>query len=163
MEVHRTHHAHNRNNTAFRNGLIRRTAIAAMFLAGAAASASAAGVTVQQPRMRLIIKERPAGGFFTLRNDTDAPVTLIGVTSSACGMMMLHQSKEVNGVEQMLPVKAVTAPAHGTLSFQPGGYHVMCMQPQSSMVVGNKVPVTLNFSDGKSIVAQFLVEGANGK
>jgi copper(I)-binding protein len=163
MKVHPLRRRHSRNNPAFRRGLIRRAAIAVMFLAGAAASASAAGVTVQQPRMRFIIKERPAGGYFTLQNDTDAPVTLTGVASSACGMMMLHQTKEVGGVEEMLPVKNVTVPAHGTVSFQPGGYHVMCMQPQSSMVVGDKVPVTLNFADGKSIVAQFMVEGANGK
>ena len=53
---------------------------------------------------------------------------------------MLHQSKEENGVEKMLPVKSVPVPAHGTLSFAPGGYHLMCMQPQASMVHRQKRP-----------------------
>ena len=56
-------------------------------------------------------------------------------------MAMLHQSKEVNGVEKMLPVKSVTVKPHGTLKFEPGSYHVMCMKP--NMALGQSVPMTL--------------------
>jgi periplasmic copper chaperone A len=128
-----------------------------------AAQAAAAGVKIEKPWMRLIIKARPAGGFFTLKNDTDTALELTGAASPACGMMMLHQTKEVNGVEHMMPVKSVKVPAHGTLSFQPGGYHIMCMRPQASMVIGHNVPVTLKFADGKSITADFPVTGPGGK
>jgi periplasmic copper chaperone A len=109
--------------------------------------------------MRLIIKARPAGGFFIVKNDTDKAVELTGASSPACGSMMLHQTKEENGVEKMLPVKSVTVPPHGTLSFHPGGYHIMCMKPQASMVVGANVPVTLTFAEGQSVTAQFRVTG----
>jgi periplasmic copper chaperone A len=109
--------------------------------------------------MRFIIKARPAGGFFTVKNDTDRAVELTGASSPACGSMMLHQTEEENGVEKMLPVKSVTVPPHGTLSFHPGGYHIMCMMPQPSMVVGTNVPVTLKFADGQTVIAQFRVTG----
>jgi copper(I)-binding protein len=125
--------------------------------------AAATGVTIEKPWIRLIIKTRPAAGYFTLKNDGNAPIELTGATSTACGMVMLHQSKEVNGVEKMLPVKSVAVPAHGSLSFAPGGYHLMCMQPQSSMQIGHSVPMTLQFAGGGSITAQFPVKGAGGQ
>lgn len=78
-------------------------------------------------------------------------------------MVMLHQTKEVHGVEKMVPVKSLPVPAHGTLSFAPGGYHLMCMQPQASMAIGKSVPVTLKFADGSSITAQFPVQGPGRK
>ena len=128
------------------------------------ASASAAdGITIEKPWMRLIIKARPAAGYFTLKNNTDTPVTLTGASSIACGMLMLHESKEVNGVDKMLPVKSLAVPAHGTLTFSPGRYHLMCMSPQSTMAIGHTVQVTLKFADGKTMTADFPVKGPSGK
>ncbi|MGH6727187.1 MAG: copper chaperone PCu(A)C [Pseudolabrys sp.] len=125
------------------------------------AFAAPAGVSVDKPWIRLIIKQRPAAGYFTLKNDGNAPVELNGASSTACGMVMLHQSKEENGVEKMLPVKSLTVPAHGSVSFAPGGYHLMCMKPQ--MQIGDQVPMTLKFAGGESITAQFPVKGVGGK
>lgn len=122
----------------------------------------AASVTVEHPWMRLIIKSRPAAGYFTLHNDADSPAELVSASSSGCGSVMLHQTKEVDGVEKMLPVENVEVPAHGTVSFAPGGYHLMCMQPQNSMVIGQQVPVSLKFADGKTVTADFPVKGPGG-
>jgi copper(I)-binding protein len=160
-----------RNTTARNRGSIRaggRAAKLALAIALASAPigvalAAATGVTIEKPWIRLIIKARPAAGYFTLKNDGNAPIELTGAASTACGMVMLHQSKEVNGVEKMLPVKSVTVPAHGSLSFAPGGYHLMCTQPQSSMQIGHSVPMTLKFAGGGSITAQFPVKGAGGQ
>ena len=140
-------------------------ASAAVLLAlalSAPAFAAPKGVTIEKPWIRLIIKARPAAGYFTLHNNGDKAVVLTGASSSGCGMAMLHQSKEVNGVEKMLPVKSVTVKPHGTLSFAPGGYHVMCMKPQSSMVIGKSVPMTLKFAGGETLTAQFPVKGPGG-
>lgn len=130
---------------------------------GTAAPAAAAGVTVEKPWMRFIIKARPAGGYFTLHNDTAKPVELTGASSPACGMVMLHQSKKVDGIDKMLHVERVAVPAHGTLKFQPGSYHLMCMKPKDTMVVGHEVPVTLTFAGGDSITVKFPVKGVGGK
>jgi periplasmic copper chaperone A len=129
-----------------------------------AAPAQAAGsVSIENPWMRFIIRATPAAGYFTLKNDSDSAVELTGASSSACGMVMLHETKEVNGVEQMMMVKSIKVPAHGTFSFAPGGYHLMCMQPQASMQVGASVPVVLKFADGKTLTASFPVKGPGGK
>ncbi|MGH6671173.1 MAG: copper chaperone PCu(A)C [Xanthobacteraceae bacterium] len=124
---------------------------------------AASGVSVQKPWMRFIIKSRPAAGYFTLENHTGSALELTGASSSACGMVMLHRSEEVNGVESMQPVKSISVPAHGSVSFAPGGYHLMCMSPKSAISVGAAVPVTLKFADGKTITAQFPIKGATAR
>ena len=138
-------------------------ALSAALMLAATGIAAAAGLSIEKPWMRLIIKARPAAGYFTVKNDTDKPVDLTGAASPACGMVMLHQSVEVNGVGKMLMVKSVKVPAHGQLSFAPGGYHLMCMQPKDSMTVGKSVPMTLKFAGGIALTAPFPVKGAGGK
>ena len=128
-----------------------------------ALAAAAGGVSIEKPWMRFIIKARPAAGYFTLKNDGNSAVELTGASSSACGMLMLHQTKSENGIDRMTMVKSVKVPAHGSLSFAPGGYHLMCMQPQSSMAIGAKVPVILKFADGETVSAAFPVKGPGGK
>jgi copper(I)-binding protein len=140
-----------------------RTGLAAALLIASAGAALAGGITVEKPWMRLIIKSRPAAGYFTLHNGTGKAVDLTGASSSACGMVMLHQSKEENGMAEMAHVNGVKVPAGGEITFAPGGYHLMCMHPQSSMAVGKNVPVTLKFADGQSVTAQFPVTGPGGK
>lgn len=142
-------------------GLIAAT-LAALVLT-TAGPAAAAGLSIEKPWIRLIIKARPAAGYFTVKNDTDKPAELTGAASPACGMVMLHQSVEENGVGKMLPVKSVAVPAHGALTFAPGGYHLMCMQPQADMAVGKSVPLTLKFADGQNLTASFPVKGPGGK
>ncbi len=136
-----------------------RAALSAGFIAAAIAPAAAAGVSVENPWLRFIIASRPAAGYFTLHNDTGTAIELTGASSTACGMLMLHQTKEVNGVEKMLPVKSVAVPAHGTVSFAPGGYHLMCVSPGAAVAQGRSVPIVLKFSDGKTVTADFPVKG----
>ncbi len=140
--------------------LILGAALAGALIAASGGAAHAAGVTIEKPWMRFIIKARPAAGYFTLHNGADKAVSLTGASSSACGMTMLHQTKEENGVAKMMPVKSVAVPAGGKLTFQPGGYHIMCMKPK--MKIGDSVPVTLKFADGKTLTAQFTVTGPGG-
>ena len=141
-----------------------KLAIAAALICAFAAPALAADqVKIEQPWMRFIIKATPAAGYLTVRNDGDKAVTLTGASSPACGMLMLHQSKQEKGVEKMQHVAGLPVPPHGTASLAPGGYHLMCMQPQAEMKVGATVPVTLKFKDGQTVTAQFPVKGPGGK
>lgn len=138
-------------------------AAGAMLSLPPAASAAAPAVSVSHPWMRFIIPARPAAGYFTLDNKGNAPEQLVGASSPACGMLMLHQSQEVNGVEQMRPVKSVIVPAHGSIQFTPGHYHLMCMKPTALMSKGHTVPVTLKFAGGKSLTTEFPVRGPGDK
>jgi hypothetical protein len=113
--------------------------------------------------MRMIIASRPAAGYFTLSNKTDKKQILVSAASPACGMLMLHQSLHKNGQEHMVMVKSIPVPAHGKVTFAPGGYHLMCMSPTKDVVKGHSIPVTLRFAGNASLTASFMVRGATGK
>jgi periplasmic copper chaperone A len=135
-------------------------ALAAM-MPGAAAQAPD-GLTLSGQWFRFIMSSRPAAGYFDLSNSSATPATLTGASSSACGRLMLHKSVTKDGTESMVMVPKVAVPAHGSLKFAPGGYHLMCMQPAAAMRPGKTVPVTLEFAGGKSLEANFPVRNATG-
>jgi hypothetical protein len=121
------------------------------------------GVTVHDAWMRIVVPSRPAAGYFTLRNNSDTAKSLAAASSPACKELMLHESLHKGGQEQMAMAAEVAVPPHGSVSFAPGDYHLMCMQPASSMRPGTTVPVTLRFHDGGTLTQNFAVRGPTAK
>lgn len=105
----------------------------------------------------------PSGGYFTLHNDGTAALTLTGTSSPACGMLMLHKSENTGGMSSMADVMSVDVPAGKSVSFAPGGYHLMCMQPGAAMKPGGKAKVTFTFAGGATLDADFAIRNAAGK
>lgn len=136
---------------------------AAALAIGIAAPACAAEVTVSDGWFRALPSGLPAGGYFSLHNGGSKPVALVGAKSSACGMLMLHQSTEQNGVSRMIAVHSVAIPVGGTIAFAPGGYHLMCTNPTAAMTPGKTVRVTLIFADGDRLNVAFAAKGPSGE
>jgi copper(I)-binding protein len=63
-------------------------------------------------------------------------------------------------MSMMMDVQNVIIPPQGSVSFAPGGFHLMCMQPK--MKIGGKIPVTLQFQDGSSLNIVMQVYGPQG-
>lgn len=124
---------------------------------------AADGLSLHDQWMRLIVASRPAAGYFVLENDGATARDLVGAESPACGQLMLHRSVRENGQDKMVMVKRIPVPAHGKVSFAPGGYHLMCMSPAKEMARGKNVSVTLKFADGATLKTDFPVRGATGK
>jgi periplasmic copper chaperone A len=144
--------------------LILSLAVVACALAmGAAAQADEGGLTISDPWIRTVIPSRPAAGYFILSNKMAKAEVLVGASSPACGMLMLHRSVNQNGQERMVMVKSINVPAGGQVKFAPGGYHLMCMSPSKDVAPGHSVPITLRFEDGGAITASFAVRGATGQ
>lgn len=143
--------------------LLLAAAVALSALLSAAPAFAGGGLRLTDAWVRTIVPSRPAAAYFTLHNDGDSQRVLVGATSPACRKTMLHQSKTVNGVDHMMPVKQVTVPAKGTFKFAPRGYHVMCMMPAKTVTPGNTIEITLEFRDGGTLAGHFKVYGARGK
>lgn len=136
-----------------------RTGGLVLFLAMTAATAAAADVTVTGGWFRALPPAIPSGGYFTLHNGGPQAVTVTGLASPACGMLMMHKSENGGMTEvDTLPV----APGQ-TVRFAPGGYHLMCTDATPRLQRGAQVPVTLHFAQGGSVTAQFQVRGPSGK
>ena len=129
----------------------------------AVTTASAADVTVNNGWFRALPSGLPAGGYFSLHNAGATPVELVAAKSTACGMLMFHQSITEGGVSRMKEVKRLALPAGGTVNFAPGGYHLMCMSPTPAMTPGGHVRVSFVFSHNNRIDADFTVRAASGK
>ena len=146
----------------------QQAGLAARFAFGVAAlallaAAPAPDAAVRNGRIRVLLPSRPAGGYFDLDNHGASTLTLIGANSPGCGSLMLHRSLASGGTDRMESVDRVSVPAHGSLQFAPGGYHLMCMEPTSGLRPGGTIPVTLTFSGGGTLTGDFAVEGSHGR
>lgn len=140
---------------------LHHAAIAGLALVLCTSVAQAADATVGKAWFRKLPAGVPAGGYFELHNESDKRLSLTGASSPACGMLMLHKSDNMGGMDEMSMVDSIPIDPHATLVFKPGGYHLMCMQP--AMRVGEAVPVTLDFADGSKLSAPFAVRDAKGQ
>ncbi|HEY2071747.1 MAG TPA: copper chaperone PCu(A)C [Rhizomicrobium sp.] len=141
-----------------------RALLVSIFAATIAASAAqAADVSVSGGWFRALPGTLPAGGYFTLHNASDKPVTLNAVSSPACGMLMLHRSEKNGGTGMMVDMPSIRIAPKSDLVFTPGDYHLMCMNPTAAMKPSATVPVTLDFEGGAKLIAQFAVKDAKGQ
>ena len=138
----------------------RLSLIALLMMTGAA---QAAPFEISDGWFRALPGKLPAGGYFIAYNSTGHEVSITGADSDACGMLMIHQSSNKGGMSGMDMVDRVSVPAGSTVRFAPGGFHLMCDNPNAKMKVGSKVGVLLKLSDGSSVAAGFAVKNAAGK
>ncbi|MGH8438926.1 MAG: copper chaperone PCu(A)C [Pseudomonas sp.] len=127
------------------------------------ANAAMAQVQVQNAQLRLLPGDLPAAGYFTLTNTGTEPVALNGAQSNMFGQVMIHRSTQENGMARMQHIDQVQIPASGTLAFAPGGYHLMLMQRQKPLALGDQIAITLQFADGQTLPVTFTAvpPGAN--
>ena len=90
-------------------------------------------------------------------------MTLVGATSPVAAMVEIHETVVRDGVASMERRPELVVPAGGQLVLEPGGAHLMFMQPSAVPVAGETVPVTLSLGDGSTLEAVFAVrDGAAG-
>jgi copper(I)-binding protein len=56
--------------------------------------------------------------------------TLNGAESGAAGMVMLHQTTTTGGMSDMSDMDSLVLPAGKSVSFAPGGMHIMVISPR---------------------------------
>lgn len=137
--------------------------LAVLAFAAAMLPAQAGSPTVSDAWFRSLPNNLPAAGYFILKNNTAKSMSLTGAASPACGMLMLHKSEVVGGMNHMTMVDRVDVAQGGSVKFAPGGYHLMCMDPGATMKPGGTVPVLLQFADGTTMSVKFPVRAATGK
>ena len=110
-------------------------------------SVSANHVWIRQPPPGINV----LAAYLTLQNLTGKPLDLTSISSPEFGAVEMHRSFVKDDQEQMEPVASLTLPAHGSVEFKPGSYHVMLMQPKKNLFPGDIVTLDLKFSDGSEL------------
>ena len=140
-----------------------RNKIATCLLLLASPAMAAPTMAVSDAWIRALPSSVPSGGYFTLHNDGKQTQTLVAAQTDACGMLMLHLSENKGGMSSMRHVDSVDIAPGGTLSFEPGSYHLMCMDAKPAIKPGATIPVTLIFKSGEKLTTKFAVRNAAGK
>ncbi len=116
---------------------------------------------VEHARIRWLPGNLPLAGYFDVTDTGRRPITLTGASSREFGDVMMHRTVHSGGESSMQPASNLRIRPGQTLHFAPGSYHLMLMNPARPMVVGDRVPVRLQFSGGYSMEVEFTVRGAD--
>lgn len=96
---------------------------------------------------------RPAGGYFMVHG-TEKADALISASSPKAERIELHSMAMQDGVMRMRAEKSFALPAGGTLTFAPGGNHLMLFGLAGDVKAGGRIPVTLGFQSGAKVTVQ---------
>ena len=96
-------------------------------------------------------------GFGRIDNHCPMPATIVSASSPAYGSVELHESKTVGGVSRMRAVPELRIAPDGAAVLQPGGLHLMLMQPKSSLKAGSRVAIEFELKDGRKLLGEFEV------
>lgn len=109
------------------------------------------GLTVTNARLVLApVAGNPAAVYFDLSYSGPGELVLESVTVEGAGMSMIHQTMEKDGAMMMMDAEPIALADGASVTFAPGGLHVMAMQPSPDWTSGDKVNVTLSLSDSTS-------------
>lgn len=88
-----------------------------------------------------------SAGYLTIENHSAQTRTLTSLSSPQFKKVEAHKTEIVNGQVRMTREDKVIIPAHGSLKFEPGGYHLMLIHPLHELNKGDKVELRLQFKD----------------
>jgi mono/diheme cytochrome c family protein len=130
-------------------------------VATAVIASCTAAPTIQVDRAVLTVPTRfaPASLYFTMRNVSAAPLTVIGVDvdgaqESTLQTTAAHRMPGVGNEDPMvmlMPVDSVPVPSGATQRFAPGGYVVLARRLAQLPATGDSVRFTIRLSNGATV------------
>lgn len=139
-----------------RNLLTAALALTAL-AAPLAAAAQHAALMVTNPWSRPATAGGTAAGFMTVTNHGKAADALIAVETPVARRAELHRSSMAGGVMRMAPVDRLPLAPGASVTFAPGGLHVMLIGLKSGLKAGERAPATLVFASGARVKTAFVV------
>lgn len=126
-----------------------RSVLAALMLPSVAC---AGGLTVADATIPLAPPGAMAhAAYFTLTNEGGTDRELIGVAADGYAVVHLHRSEEKDGIATMSAVDLIRLAPGQSVTFAPGGLHVMLMRPEAALHAGDSVTLTLEFANGERL------------
>ena len=88
-----------------------------------------------------------SAGYFELTNNSGQAISITHVTSPEFASVEMHETIIKDEVARMTPLGTLTLQSGETVSFEPGGKHLMLMRPSDDID-----SVTLQFFAGESVL-----------
>ncbi len=135
--------------------MLRRLLLLAIMLpAGAAAQLDADDAWIRHLPPAVPVR----AGYVVINNPSSRPITIVAAASPAFARVEFHRSVEHDGKMQMQRVETVTIEPGGRLAFEPGGLHLMLIDPRAKLRPGDVVEVELRLDDGRVLRLEMPVQ-----
>lgn len=131
--------------------------LALMLLAIAPANAS--DIKIEQAWTRVTAKGVPVGGgFFKITNSGSVTDRLVAAHLPTAGRVEIHKTSMADGVMRMRHMeKGVEIKPGETVTFKPGGLHLMFMMLKKPIKMGKPLRGSLTFEKAGKIAVEFAV------
>jgi len=100
---------------------------------------------------------RTMAGYMTLENTGEAPVALVDGSSPQFGRIEIHDMINDQGVMRMRRLDQLVIPANDRVALKPGSFHIMLMQPKTTLVAGDAIELVLLDDQGNQHGVTFMV------
>ncbi len=112
----------------------------------------AQALTIDTPWARPALSGGNSAVYFTIENPGQEADRLLGAQCDAAQMVQVHMTvMEADGTSKMMHQEAVDIPAGESISFEPGGLHIMLMNLTEDLQPGQVLPVTLEFENAGAV------------
>lgn len=128
----------------------------AMAMPGMASQPSAA-VGVKDAWARASAGAATTGAAYVTLTGGKQADRLVSVSTPLTPMAQVHESSMDGGMMRMREVPGVAIPAGQTVTFKPGGYHVMLMDLKAPLKAGQTFPLTLKFEHAAPVTVDVAV------
>ena len=123
-----------------------------------ACAPSNGGLTVNETWARPTSKGENGAAYFVIENGTDVDDALISASTDVASTAEAHTSMmDDQGVMSMQMQEAVQVPAGKSVTFKPGGLHIMLIDLKQDLKVGDTFTLTLQFEKTSKITVQVEV------
>jgi copper(I)-binding protein len=122
-------------------------------------SYSQAELLVTQATVRLLPPGVPnTSAYFTIENNSDSPVILTGAVANFVNKAEIHNHVHENDMMKMQHQSEVEIAAGQTLSFAPGGLHIMLFGLKQSLQDKQVLELSLQTKSGKTVSFKAIVK-----
>lgn len=113
-----------------------------------------AGITASNARLMLpAVKGNPGAVYFDVKNDSERNMVIRAVSVAGA------QSAAMHTADMQEQAQVVLGPGQ-TVTFEPGGQHVMAMNLADTVTAGSKADVTVTFVGGDTLTVPADVRAA---
>jgi periplasmic copper chaperone A len=121
-------------------------------------ASAAAGPVVRLPA----VAGRPGSGYFDYRVEGDRGA-LTSVTSPQAGRVEMHETMNMAGhMSEMRPIARIPVRDGETLSFTPGGRHLMVYDIARDVHAGGRIDLILHFERGDPVTVSATLQPVGG-
>ena len=84
--------------------------------------------------------------YMKIKNNGNSEDKLLSASSDKAGMVMIHRSIREGNISKMIHIHdGIAIPGNSEVSLKPGDYHLMLMDLDKNLSLGDKISIVLNF------------------